>query len=74
VKLNLETLPSPCFVIDEGALEKNLEILDQVQQKSGAKILLALKSFAMFRTFPLLRQKLAGICASSIDEATLGKG
>ena len=72
MELNLETIPSPCFVVNEDALIRNLELLDQVQQESGAKILLALKGFAMFRTFPLLREKLAGVCASSVDEAILG--
>lgn len=65
--------PSPCFVVHLGLLRRNLEILDSVQQRTGAKILLALKGFAMFSTFPLLREYLQGICASSPDEAQLGR-
>jgi carboxynorspermidine decarboxylase len=70
---DLEQAPSPSFVVDQQALEANLAVLDYVQTQSGAKILLALKGFAMFSTFPILNQVLVGICASSVDEARLGR-
>lgn len=73
VNLDLQHLPSPCFVVDQEALERNLAILDQVQQRAGVKILLALKGFAMFSTFSILNKVLAGTCASSVDEARLGR-
>ena len=60
-------------MVDEGALERNLRILDGVQQRTGAKILLALKAFSMAAAFPLVRQYLAGTCASSLHEARLGR-
>jgi carboxynorspermidine decarboxylase len=66
-------LPTPCFVVDEARLAANLAVLDSVQQRTGAKILLALKGFAMFSTFPLLRRALHGVCASSPHEARLGR-
>jgi len=69
----LELAPSPAFVVDLGRLRHNLAILDQVQQRSGAKILLALKAFAMWSTFPLIRRTLHGVCASSPWEARLGR-
>lgn len=69
----LELAPSPAFVVDLGRLRHNLEILREVQQRSGAKILLALKAFAMWSTFPLIRQYLQGTCASSPWEARLGR-
>jgi carboxynorspermidine decarboxylase len=69
----LELAPSPAYVVDLGRLRHNLAILDQVQQRSGAKILLALKAFAMWRTFPLLCKTLHGVCASSPWEARLGR-
>ena len=72
-KIDLASLPSPCFVVDQEALEENLSVLDSVQRQTGAKILLALKGFAMFRVFPILREVLAGTCASSVDEARLGR-
>lgn len=70
-------LPSPCFVIDLELLRRNAAILASVQEGTGAKILLALKAFAAFSTFPLLSRTftgpLWGTCASSLDEARLGK-
>ncbi|MDR2489582.1 MAG: carboxynorspermidine decarboxylase [Desulfovibrio sp.] len=68
-----EALPTPCFVVDEDRLLANLAILSSVQQHTGAKILLALKGFAMFSVFPLLRRVLHGVCASSPHEARLGR-
>ncbi len=64
---------TPCFVVDEERLAANLDILDAVQKRTGAKILLALKGFAMFSTFALLRRVLHGVCASSVHEARLGR-
>jgi carboxynorspermidine decarboxylase len=71
--LDLERVPTPCFVVDKEALRRNLVILDDVQQKTGCRILLALKAFAMYSVFDLLRTTLCGVCASSPDEARLGK-
>ncbi len=64
-------LPTPCFVVDEARLAANLAVLDTVRRRTGARVLLALKGFAMFSTFPLLRQVLDGACASSPHEARL---
>ncbi|MGE0156460.1 MAG: carboxynorspermidine decarboxylase [Geobacter sp.] len=69
----VECAPSPAYVVDLGRLRHNLAILDQVQQRSGAKILMALKAFAMWSTFPLIRETLQGVCASSPWEARLGR-
>jgi carboxynorspermidine decarboxylase len=64
---------TPSFVVDRVLLEKNLKVLSSVRERTGVKILLALKGFAMFATFPLIRQYLQGTCASSPFEARLGK-
>ena len=64
---------TPAFVVDEGLLADNLAILARVKQATGCRILLALKCFAMFNVFPLLRRTLDGICASSPHEARLGR-
>lgn len=64
--------PTPCYIIEEDALLRNLKILGSVQEKTGCKIIMALKGFAMFGVFPLIRQYLCGVAASSIDEARLG--
>jgi len=71
--LDLGRLPSPCFVVDEVAIEENLRLLLQVQQVSGAKILLALKAFSMWSMAPLVARYLAGTCASGVHEARLGR-
>jgi carboxynorspermidine decarboxylase len=65
--------PSPSIVVDLGALRANLSILRRVQEQSGAKILLALKGFAMWSVFPVVREYLVGVTASSPDEARLGR-
>jgi carboxynorspermidine decarboxylase len=72
MELDVANIPTPCYVVDETALEKNLKILDSVQQQTGCKILMALKGFAMFSLFPLIRRYLSGIAASSLHEARLG--
>ena len=69
----LELAPSPAFVVDLGRLRHNLSILAEVQRRSGARILMALKAFAMWSVFPLIRETLHGVCASSPWEARLGR-
>lgn len=71
--IDYTTTPSPCFVLEEARLRANLELLAHVQRESGAKIILALKGFAMYGTFPLVRQYLPGVTASSLSEARLGR-
>ncbi|MDP2646913.1 MAG: carboxynorspermidine decarboxylase [Desulfobacterales bacterium] len=72
MKIDFENVPTPCYLVDEAAVEQNLEILARVQEKTGCKILLALKGFAMWRLFPMIRGYLGGVTASSPDEARLG--
>ncbi|MGV3591252.1 MAG: carboxynorspermidine decarboxylase [Gammaproteobacteria bacterium] len=67
------SVPSPCFVVDEVAVERNLKVLQRVQQESGAKVLLALKAFSMFSLAPLIMRYLSGTCASGLLEAKLGR-
>ncbi|MBF0233936.1 MAG: carboxynorspermidine decarboxylase, partial [Desulfamplus sp.] len=73
LNFNPEEIETPCFVVDENLILHNLEILSSVKEHTGCKILLALKCFSMFRLFPLIRGYLDGICASSPDEARLGR-
>ncbi len=72
-QLDLSRLPSPCFVIDEVAVERNLKILQQVERYSGAKVLQALKAFSLWSLAPLTKKYLSGTCASGLHEARLGK-
>ncbi len=69
--MNYSKIPSPAFVLDEKLLRKNLELIDGVQKKAGIKIILAFKGFAMWSSFPLVRQYLNGATASSLNEARL---
>lgn len=69
--LDLERLPSPCYVVDAALLRRNLEVLADVQERSGATILLALKGFAMWSAFPIVREYLRGTTASSLNEVRL---
>ena len=67
------TLPTPAYVIDEGQLQKNGEILASVAERTGARILLAQKAFSNFAFYPLLSRYLAGTEASGLYEARLGR-
>ncbi len=73
MRTEFDALPTPCYVVDEALLLKNLKILEYVRQNSGAKILLAQKAFSMFRVYPLLSEYLSGTAASGLFEAKLGR-
>lgn len=66
------SLPTPCYVVDEKLLRKNLEILKSVSDRTGCKILLATKCFSMYSVFPIIAEYLAGVTSSSLNEARLG--
>jgi carboxynorspermidine decarboxylase len=70
---DLARVPSPCFVVDEAAVERNLLILAEVAEQSGAHVLAALKAFSMWSLGPLVARHLAGTCASGLHEARLGR-
>ena len=65
------SLPSPCWLLEEKKLIQNLELISTVKKKSGAKVLLALKGYALWKSFPLLQPYLEGCCASGLHEAKL---
>ena len=71
-RLNTGQIKTPCFIVDEKAIEDNLKILASIQVQAGVNILLALKAFSMFSVFPLVRRYLKGVCASGLFEARLG--
>ena len=72
-KVDLSQVPSPCHVLHRGLLEQNLRILRSVMDRSGAKILLALKGFAQFSEAKMISKYLVGTTASGIHEALLGR-
>ncbi|MGH6781235.1 MAG: carboxynorspermidine decarboxylase, partial [Sphingomonadaceae bacterium] len=61
---DLSRVPSPCFVVDEAAIRRNLAVLKDVGDRSGAKILLALKAFSMWSLGDVVGEYLDGVCAS----------
>jgi carboxynorspermidine decarboxylase len=69
----VKQLATPVYVCEEALLEKNLQTLDYVQKESGAKIILALKGFAMWSTFDLVAKYLQGCTASGLYEARLAR-
>ena len=69
----LASLPTPCYLLDEGQLRRNGELLLGVQQRTGCKILLAQKAFSNFNVYPVLAPYLAGTEASGLYESRLGK-
>ena len=70
---DLSRVPSPAFVVDEVAVRRNLEVLADIKERSGARILLALKAFSMWSLAPLISEYLDGYCASGLWEARLAK-
>ncbi|MEQ6388645.1 carboxynorspermidine decarboxylase [Bacillaceae bacterium S4-13-58] len=70
--MNFKELPTPCYVVDENLLEKNLKILNSVMERTGCKIVLAQKAFSMFTMYPLIGKYLSGTTASGLYEARLG--
>ena len=69
--MRYDELSTPAYIVQEGALKKNLEILKDVEDSTGCRILLAEKAFSMFKVYPLIAEYLAGTTASGLYEAKL---
>ena len=69
--MDLSGIKTPAYVIDEKRLRENLEILSDVERRSGAKILLAQKAYSVYQTYPLIADYLTGATASGLFEARL---
>ena len=54
--IDIDKVPSPCYVMDEKLLRKNLSLIKSVADKAGVEIILAFKSFAMWKSFPIFRE------------------
>ncbi|MEW7006342.1 carboxynorspermidine decarboxylase [Lentilitoribacter sp. EG35] len=70
---DLSRVQSPCFVIDEAKVEQNLSVLADIADRSGAKVLSALKAFSFPALAPLVSKYLSGTCTSGLFEAKLAK-
>lgn len=69
--MDYSKIPAPCYVLEKKRLRENLELMERVQKESGANIILALKGFSFWHTFPFVKEYLAGATASSLYEAKL---
>ena len=69
---DMTCLSTPCYLLNIGALKKNAAIMSDISNRSGAKILLALKAFAVWGVFPEIRNGYCGTCSSTLDESRLG--
>ncbi|MEL6192842.1 MAG: carboxynorspermidine decarboxylase [Bacteroidota bacterium] len=69
--MDISRIPSPAFVLEEEKLRENLILMQRVQKEAGISIILALKGFAMWSTFPMIKEYLKGATASSVHEARL---
>ena len=69
--MDFSKIPSPCFVMDEMLLRKNLQLIKSVKERAGANIILAFKAFALWKSFPIVREYIGYSTASSINEAQL---
>ena len=71
-KLDINSLPTPCYVVDEKRIVRNLEILNNVEKRTGCKILLAQKAFSCYHIYPKIREYVSGTACSGLYEARLG--
>lgn len=69
--IDFNEVPSPCYVMEEEKLRSNLELIKSVKERAGVNIILAFKAFAMWKSFPIVREYIPYSTASSIHEARL---
>ena len=59
-------LPSPCYILEEDLLRRNLSLIQDVARRAGVEIILAFKAYALWRTFPIIREYVPHSTASSV--------
>lgn len=69
--IDISKVPSPCYVIEEELLRKNLELIRSVKERAGVNIILAFKAFAVWKAFPIIREYINHSTASSVYEAQM---
>jgi carboxynorspermidine decarboxylase len=69
--IDLTQIPSPCYVMEESLLRRNLALIRSVQDRTGVSIILAFKAFALWKSFPIIREYIVHSTASSVAEAQL---
>jgi len=69
--MDIHSIPSPCYVMQEELLRNNLLLIKEVKERAGVEIILALKAFALWKAFPIIKEYIPCATASSIHEARL---
>ncbi len=69
--INYTNVPSPCYIIDEALLRRNLQIISSVSKAADVEIILAFKGFALWNVFPIVKEYISGAAASGLHEARL---
>lgn len=69
--IDITQIPSPCYVMEEALLRKNLALIKSVKDRAGVEIILAFKAFALWKSFPIIREYIEHSTASSVAEAQL---
>jgi carboxynorspermidine decarboxylase len=69
--IDFSKIPTPCYLIEEGLLRKNLSLIKLVKDRAGVDIILAFKGFSMWKAFPTVREYISGASASGAYEARL---
>lgn len=67
----IDQIPSPCYILEENLLRRNLEIIKQVSERAEVEIILAFKGFSMWSAFPIVKEYISGATASSLNELKL---
>ena len=67
----MKNLSTPCYVVDEESVEKNVACLERLETETGCSVLFAQKAFSFFRLYPLIGKYLTGTTASGLFEARL---
>lgn len=69
--IDIKQIPSPCYVMEEALLRRNLELIKSVKDRAGVEIILAFKAFALWKSFPIIKEYIQHSTASSVAEAQL---
>ena len=71
MSVDFSKIPTPCYLLEEELLRRNLKLIQSVKEEAGVKIILAFKGFSMWKAFPIVREYIDGAAASGAFEAKL---
>lgn len=69
--MKFSELRTPCYIVEEALIRKNLEVLQGIMERTGARILLAQKAFSMYALYPMIGEYLSGAASSGLYESRL---